>query len=451
MPQRLFWSRLVAAAVLAAGLTLLALRIAPGTTVGVQLRMMLFVLVVPWAIALIVVPPARLAGAFAAAWLGRPGEGLVTLRALEFLGGLTIVTGAIGAFGSHTKFLETATRTEAWGNLTREDVPGAVAALILAPAFALIVRLAIFEPVVWSLRRRLPPEHAAAARPRGRWSAWKVVLIVVATVLAVEGFHAFLLGPLWKVEEPVPDTAIAVARLEAESTDTVAIKPIRIQLLRGEASTECRVNGEPLLAGPGRTDEVRERILHLREDGRHGRLEIEVAPEVPYRYLIAAASSCIEARTARPGLPGSSGGSGISLLVPSERPFALQPCLRLVHDEHPYDRELVLLQLPASDVSEPFVPTEDQLPPINICYYARDRVAAIRWTRTEVTVDEVEALLYPIVRSRVDDHTSAAAIPVRIRCDTDAPCATLLSVLARLAGENLRVSSVQLEVFRYDR
>ena len=51
MKPHLFWARLGAAAVLAAGLMFVALRIVPGATFAVQFRMMAFVLVVPWGIA----------------------------------------------------------------------------------------------------------------------------------------------------------------------------------------------------------------------------------------------------------------------------------------------------------------------------------------------------------------------------------------------------------------
>jgi hypothetical protein len=444
MQRHLFWTRIGVAAVLAAGLMLVALQIVPGATAEGHLRMMAFVLVVPWGIALLVARPARLAGAFSSAFLGRPGEGWTTVKVLEFLGGLTIVAGVIGAFGSYVTLLE----TTVYGHdtITRKHVPGAVAALILPPAFALIVRLAIFEPVVWSLRRRFSPEEITNAAPAGLSTRWKVAMIVAATVLVVEGIRALVLGAFWRSEEPVPDTAIAAVRKEAVSTDPRATKPIRIELLEATSGTECRADGELIVAEPGRTDEVFARILRLRADDGGRPLEIEVAPAVPCKHLIGVMDGCVRVRIERPKDRGNAGEAGIRILVPSERPFAVKPRIRLARGKRRSWRDIVLVQLPDSHVSEPLLTDEDELPVINILYDPEEREAEIWAQRRNFSLDELEDWLHPIARSRVDGKTGASEVGVLIRCDRDAPSRTILQILALLAAEELRVSNVLLEV-----
>ncbi len=113
-------TRIAITTVLAVGLTAVALRIVPGTTAGLQIRMMVFVLLGPWLFALIVVHPGRLASALSSVFSGRPGKGITTLHVLEFLAWMTITAGAVGAFGSFISFYYAA--SESHGAVDREDI-----------------------------------------------------------------------------------------------------------------------------------------------------------------------------------------------------------------------------------------------------------------------------------------------------------------------------------------
>lgn len=353
MRRRMALTRIVVAAALTVLLNVAALRMVPGATAAVQIRMMAFVLVAPWLIALVVVRPAQLVDAFAAAFLGRtPGEGSATLRVLEFLGGMTVTAGAVGALGS----LFASYEALGWIKyVIREDVHGVVAAMILPPAFALIVRLTLFEPVVWSLRRQFGTEDVDNARSAKIRARWKAVMIVAATVLVLEGSRALIRSRHEEPEEPVHDTSIAAVAVDPASAggqkSREGVKPIRVEVIQTPSGPECRVDGKPLVARPGHEDEVHDRILWLKKKDNHRPVEIDVAPSVPFQHVVALLDACVRVKVARIRAGGSSDYWDFRILIHTERPFTMIQRVRLVWEDQ--FRGPILLQLPRSKMAEP--------------------------------------------------------------------------------------------------
>jgi len=440
--------RLGIAAVLAAAQMIIALSVVPGATVAAHVCLMVFVGGGPWLAALPVVRPAQLSRALKAAILGRTGDDLTTARVLEFLGGLTVTFGAIGALGSVQALFEAVSHV---GNLEREAVPGAVAAAIMPPAFAVIVRLTLLEPVVWSVRRASPRTDAARLEPSRAGAGWKVALIVVATVVAVEGTRATLLGYLAPAT-PKHDTSVAVLGPDPAASDRRAkdtATPVRIVIRRANGSIECRVDGKLVGARPGRRDEIEEAVSEIRAKDSRRAFDIDVAPTVPVRHLVAAVDACVRVRVANAEDPRESAWRrGLRIRLLAGKPLGVRQRLRLVRRDWDLQRErsLLLVQLPGSETSEQGV-LEEYSPPTISLRHDRDRGETLMFAnRARVNLDTLKTWIRPIVRSRIDGKTGASAIPVLIRCDQDAPSQALLDLLVMLADHEVRVCDVLLEV-----
>jgi len=321
--------------------------------------MLVFVLVTPWVIALVVIRPAQLASAFATAFLGRiPRYDPAILRVLEFLGGMTVTVGSVGAFGSLFVSFEAMGYVE---YVIREDVPGVVAAMIVPVAFALIVRLALFEPVLWSLRRRFGVKYVDSARSAKIRARWKAAAIVAATVLVLEGSRAFIRSRYEEPEEPVYDTSIAAVAADSASTHgqkgVEGVKPIRVEVIQTPSGPECRVDGKSLTARPGHEDEVHDRILWLKKKKNRRPVEIEIGPSVAYQDFVAILDACARVKIARTKAGGSADYWDFRVLLRTDRPFNLTQRVRLVWEDV-RTRDMVILMLPRSRMAEPLSKVE---------------------------------------------------------------------------------------------
>jgi len=289
----------------------------------------------------------------------------MTVRLLEFLGGLTIAIGTIGAFGSLMSFCKASVFAD---NVTREDVPGAVAALIMPPAFALILRLAFYEPVVWSLRRKFglnDPARTDYVKLRGRL---KVAMIVVTAILVVEGTRAIIFMSPGEPEKPVHDTTVLAIGMDPGSDDRSPdnvpkdpedVKPILVKFFQGRSGTECHVDGKILIARPGNEDEIHERILQLRREYYRRPVEIEVPLDLTFQHFVDVIDACIKVKVAMSQENRNTDSSGFRILIPMERPSTFTWQIRLVWRDT-RSRELVRLQLPESEMAEPLSTVEER-------------------------------------------------------------------------------------------
>jgi len=295
---------------------------------------------------------------------------------------------------------------------------------------------------------------------------WKVAVIVAAAVVFVEGFRILILSPAAEPKKPVHDTSIAAVGVhpasgkespEPASRPPDVAKPIRVEIAQGASGAECRVDGKPLAARPGRADEVYQRLVELIRESPWRRVEIEVAPTVPFQYLVAAMNDCIRVKVARSKDGAKIDFTDFRIRFPSERPAgpersrgAVVQRIRLAQ----WCRrrgDILILQLPRSDLGEPVLDEDSDPTTISVTYDVKMAVAEIWVKRYVLTLDELKARIFPIARARVNEKTGASEVPVLIRCDKDAPTCKVFEVLAVLAGEDLRVRNVWFEVFEPDR
>jgi hypothetical protein len=438
------WLRLCIALILASTQMIVAMHVVPGTTVMAHLLMTAFVVGGPCLVALVVVQPARLSGALRAVFLGSAAEGQATTHVLELLGGLVVAFGAIGALGSVGAFFATMPYCDA---LDRTAVRGAVVAAIMPLAFALIVRLALIEPVVWSLRRRSVAEGTAGVAASGSGAGWKVALIVAVTAVAVEGLRAVVLDYLAPAT-PAHDTSVEVVGMDPAPRDRGARDErltARIEIRRTDGVTRFRIDGQSLGARLGRRDEIEDLVRHRRS------VEIDVAPTVPVKDLVTVIDSCLRARIANAGDPNASSAPWFRIRLLAKKPPAVPQCLRLVRrdwDDWSFERQrkLMILQLPASETSELVPLWEDDPPAINVRLDGGPGRTVVYAGRTRLDPAMLKTWIRPIVESRVDSKTGASTVPILIRCDQEVPCRSLLEILDLLGDEEVRVRDVLLEV-----
>ncbi len=252
-----------------------------------------------------------------------------------------------------------------------------MAALIMPPAFALIVRLFLYEPVLWSLRQKYIPKDAYKVDRSRIRARLKIVMVVAATVLVVEGIHFLIFGDFGKLEKPAVDTRITTigvdSKSDARSPDRIlevpaGVKPILVELFQGRSGTECRIDGESLVVRPGQVDEVHQRVLFLKRTKLRRPVEIEVAPTVPVKRLVAVMDACVRVKVTLSEERQFDDFKDLWILVPSERPFSVIQQVRLVREEWWPERKQVRMQLPGSIAAESLLSEEVDWPTINVTY-----------------------------------------------------------------------------------
>ena len=367
------WIRLSVALGLTLVLILVWLLAVPGATPRDPFRMMAFVLGFPWLIALLVVRPVRVGRALLAVYGGGPGEDPAVTHVLEFVGGLTIAAGAIGAVGAHFAFLEAGLHVEDPGLY----VAGPVAASMMPPAFCLIVRVVLLEPLIRALRRQhgiQAPDHSRSLRIL--CTTGKIAAVVVATVLIVELGPVLLGLGLTREKKPkVFDTSMDMvftpagaeargakpadpAPGEGKTTGT----PIQIQLSRSGSITLCRVDGQTLTAQPGREDELLARLRWMmsgeNRSAFEGRpIQIRMEPGSLFRDLVGAMDACIRVRDEWMSDGEGRTGLDVRVVVGVKEPTGFVFQVRIVQDARGRG-ELVLLELPECSTAEPPWPEE---------------------------------------------------------------------------------------------
>lgn len=449
--------RLAAFMIGTAALLFFALKAVPATTLGVQGRMMVFVLGVPWLVALLVAHPRRMAHALATLTTGRGDEGLTTARTLDLIGALTMAVGAVGAFGTHALVQFAVVDTKDSFDPS-DDRAGVALAMAVAPAFALLVRFVLYEPVVVPLRRRHAPEGKS---PEGRatmHTGWKVILIVAATVLAVAGFRALFLSPPPKAKEPARDTSFLVVGTDPETgrqspdlgpDHPAAGKPIRVEIARGEKGVICRVDGEPIAARPGQVDELFQRLCALKqeEEAEGRRIEIEAAREAPFGALLSAVDACNRVPTPGWAKVGAAGSGRVRVLMPCGSPLTVPLELRMVHEVREEGVDVVFLALPVVASGEKVtVSREDSRRIVNITFDPETAVSEIYVRCDVVSLDELLVWLHRSASVRRDPTSGVSELEVIIHCDAGAPVRRVYDVLHLLACEDVRVHKVLIAV-----
>jgi len=152
------WIRLGSLVILTGGLWFVAWIAVPGTDVVSLAQMAAFVIVLPWLITFVAYGPRALLVAMAD--LGRRASDRVDVSAkvLHTLGGLTWAAGILGAYGTTFQFLVWFPKDGRPSNLGLYDIPlRAIAAMLVPPALALIVRLTLYDPLARALEDRGEP------------------------------------------------------------------------------------------------------------------------------------------------------------------------------------------------------------------------------------------------------------------------------------------------------
>jgi len=452
----LLLSRLAATGVLAAGLMRIALDSVPGLTAASHIRMMLFVFVGPWVVAALAAHPARLLGVLRATLLGSPGEGMTTVRVLEFLGGLTVTAGAIGALGTMFAFNDALGFT--WDtSAIRADLSGFVAAVVLPPAFAVIVRLFFYEPVIWLLRSRFAPENQSE---EGKLLVRKAAITAGVIVVGALAVKVLFLRPVKLPEKPTWDITVTAIGIDPDTREGSpdlgpaipgAPEPIWIELDRdGDGEIRCLVEGEKLAGLPGGYAGIASIVRRLAKAGGERPIDIGAASRVPLLHLVNVLDACLALRR-----PEAKGGAGlyipeIRLVVPTMRPFAVRQRLRFVFVQPRPGLDSVWVKLPHAREVEALRGYAADAPPVRVMWDLETRFSDVYVDRESVDLDELEAFLYDRARPHRNKTTGLSDMTAVICSDKGAPVHKLYDILTILAGKNLRVRDVQIAVTLID-
>lgn len=137
----------------------------PGADLASLLRMAAFVVGLPWIVTSVAYGPRALFGAVAAAGRRDADPGRVSARVVHTLGGLTWAAGLLGVYGTCYLARTTSIRVVAsFPAPSAYALPLAlISAMLVPPAFALIVRLTLYDPLARALEGR--DEKAGQAPP----------------------------------------------------------------------------------------------------------------------------------------------------------------------------------------------------------------------------------------------------------------------------------------------
>jgi len=149
------WSRLGSLVIFTGGLWIVACIAVPGTDVVSLAQMAAFVIVLPWLITFVAYGPCALLVATADRGHRASNRVHVSANVLRTLGGLTWAAGIMGAYGTTLQLLVSFPEDGLPDNLGLYDVPlRAISAMLVPPAFALIVRLTLYDPLARALEGR---------------------------------------------------------------------------------------------------------------------------------------------------------------------------------------------------------------------------------------------------------------------------------------------------------
>jgi biopolymer transport protein ExbD len=107
-------------------------------------------------------------------------------------------------------------------------------------------------------------------------------------------------------------------------------------------------------------------------------------------------------------------------------------------------QDLVILQLPKSEMGEPDKKPEKNRITVNITWDKETLSSEIWVKRNTYTLDELKTWMYPIARSKINKKTKFSEIPILIRCDKDAPFRMVQQVMQICADKDIQIYKVLL-------
>ena len=105
-------------------------------------------------------------------------------------------------------------------------------------------------------------------------------------------------------------------------------------------------------------------------------------------------------------------------------------------------QDLVLLQLPPSEMGEKDKNPEKNRVTVNITWDPETKTSDIVLKRNTFTLDELKDWLYPIANSKLNPKTKLSEIPILIRCDEDAPFRKVQEVMQICADKDIKIYKV---------
>jgi len=156
------WPRIVILFVLSGGVALLALLVVPGADPASLLAQAECLLLLPWLAALVSFPLKALGRGILDGFRRAPLGGEISARVLRSLGGLTWAAGLLCLLVSYLQAIQTMAMSR--GNVDlAAAVPGIIAAMLVPVAFALILRLALYDRAARALEAACGAREAVPA------------------------------------------------------------------------------------------------------------------------------------------------------------------------------------------------------------------------------------------------------------------------------------------------
>lgn len=113
--------------------------------------------------------------------------------------------------------------------------------------------------------------------------------------------------------------------------------------------------------------------------------------------------------------------------------------------------DVVPLQLPCSGPWTPDPDPRKNRLTVNITWDPRSQKPTIRVKRSEFTLGELKAWLFPIARSKIEPRTKFSKIPICVRATRGVPFGEVQKVLDVCADKDIQIVKVRLEMAPHGR
>jgi len=220
-----------------------------------------------------------------------------------------------------------------------------------------------------------------------------------------------------------------------------------VKLTRGREGCVCLVNAKKVGVLPACAGQAYEKITALRKADDERAVEIAPDADVPYDHVVAILDEGIRWRRARRKAGTDSSVPEIRLVVPVDAQFSLVPRVELIAVE-PSAEDRVGVRLPVSRTVAPAEKRTRNPLTVDVTHDGDTGASRMHVEGRVISPDELLHWIFPIARSRISPRTLYSRIPMLIRCDRDAPIATVGRLLAACAHPDMQVCSVRLAVVR---
>ncbi|MBN2490951.1 MAG: terpene cyclase/mutase family protein, partial [Planctomycetes bacterium] len=227
-----------------------------------------------------------------------------------------------------------------------------------------------------------------------------------------------------------------------EAAGPEAAARILLRLAASPGGCACSINGESVGLLPDCATKVYEKLLALEPDPEQGWMEIDAEPAVSFQHVITIWDACVRVRRARATAEGKVRLSGIRLPFPER---GIEVRIDLVVADPAVEHGHVRVDLPQSRVCNRGTGVKPWLT-VSIPWDAGTGASRFAVKRSELSLEELKAWIYPIARSKVDPKTKFSEIPILIRCDRRAPFRAVREVLAICADRDILIHRVFLAV-----